>query len=200
MNKGTHSQNRTSIVAVLIAVVCSVTYAQPLDVQEQIDALRQRLDDVKSDTDGMREELDELKLEDEDWLTQSRADEIRSLVRDVLSDADARNSLAGDGLLGGWSDGFFLASSDGRFRLNIGGLMQQRFMQNFLRSDTQDRWRGGVESTRTRLNLSGHIFDKDTTFLVQAGYGYLDPNQILPNFRIADRLWDAWAKFKLNQG
>ena len=148
----------------------------------------------------MRQELDVLKVEDLDWLTLERAEEIRELVREVLSDADARNSLAGDGLLGGWSDGFFLASSDGRFKLKVGGLIQQRFVQNFLRSDTQDRWRGGIESTRTRLNLSGHVFDKDTTFLVQAGYGYLDPNALIPNFRIADRLWDAWVKFKLDSG
>ena len=106
--------------------------AQPTDIQVQLDALQQRLDEVQSDTAGMRNELDALKVEEQDWLTQERAIEIKALVRDVLADADARNSLAGDGLLGGWSDGFFLASSDGRFKLNIGGLMQQRFFQSYV--------------------------------------------------------------------
>ncbi|MBT4530929.1 MAG: hypothetical protein HOC27_06960 [Phycisphaerae bacterium] len=194
------AKHAITMAVVVSALFCGTLFAQPIDIQEQLDALRQRLDDVQSDTEGMRNELDELKVEELDWLTKERADEIRVLVREVLADADARNSLAGDGLLGGWSDGFFLASSDGRFKLNIGGLMQQRFLQNFVRSDVQDRWRGGLESTRTRLNFSGHVFDKDTTFLVQAGYGYLDPNAVLPNFRIADRLWDAWIKFKLDGG
>ena len=181
-------------------MLCCSLYAQPAGIQRQLDDLRQRLDEVQADTRDMREELDELKVEDLDWLTSERSDEIRELVRDVLADADARNSLAGDGLLGGWSDGFFLASSDGRFKLKIGGLIQERFVQSYLRDDSSDRWRGGVENTRTRLNFSGHIFDRDTTFLVQAGYGYFDPNAILPETRIYARLWDAWVKFKLSEG
>ena len=90
------------------------SYSQPADIQQQLDELRDRLDAVQMDTEGMRDELDALKAEDLDWLTEERADEIRGLVQDVLADADARNSLVGDGLLGGWSDGFFLASSDGQ--------------------------------------------------------------------------------------
>ena len=119
--------------------------AQTGDFQQQLDQMRQRLDAVQEDTAEMKETLDELKAEDDDWLSQERADEIRVLVREILADADSRNSLVGDGLLGGWSNGFFLASSDGRFKLNIGGLFQERFVQNFVRSDTTDRWRGGIE-------------------------------------------------------
>ena len=179
--------------------VCSLCTGQPSDIQQQIDEMRQQLDTVLADTEDMRLTLDELKAKDADWLTKERAEEIRILVQEILSDADSRNSLVGDGLLGGWSNGFFLASSDGRFRLNIGGLIQERFMLNFLRSDNTDRWRGGIENTRTRLNFSGHIFDRDTTFLVQAGFGYIDPNALLPSIRITERIWDAWIKFKLNE-
>ena len=38
--------------------------------------------------------------------------------------------------------------------------------------------RCGLENTRTRLNISGHIFDRDTTFLFQPGFGWSDPNAI----------------------
>ena len=193
------SQILTTMVPIVSILLCGMGVAQDADIQQQIDDMQRQLNDVKSDTQDMKSTLDELKGRDRDWLTQERADEIRVIVRDMLADADSRNSLIGDGLLGGWSDGFFLASSDGRFKLKIGGLFQERLMQNYLRSDTVDRWRGGVENTRTRLNFSGHIFDRDTTFLVQAGYGYLDPYAILPNVRIADRLWDAWIKFKLSE-
>ena len=118
---------------VFVAIFC-VGAVRADDVQRQLDLLRQRLDTVQKDTSEMRESLDELKAETQkDWITEERADEIRSLVHDVLVDADARTSLVGDGLLGGWSDGFFLASSDGRFKLTIGGLMQERFVQSFLR-------------------------------------------------------------------
>jgi hypothetical protein len=185
---------------IVIMLLCNNTFAQPAGIQRQLDELKERLDNIKSDTDAMRDELDGLKAADVAWLTQERADEIRALVQDVLADADSRNALIGDGLLGGWSDGFFLASSDGRFKLKIGGLIQERLMQSFLRSDASDRWRGGLENTRTRLDFSGHIFDRDTTFLVQAGYGYFDPYNINgPPFRIFARLWDAWIKLKLNE-
>ena len=186
----------TTMISLLFS---SLSVAQPAGIQQQLDELRQRLDEVQSNTNDMREELDELKAEDLDWLTKERADEIRVLVQEILADADSRNSLVGDGLLGGWADGFFLASSDGRFKLNIGGLFQARFMESFLRSDAADRWRGGIENATARLNFSGHIFDRDTTFLVQAGFGYLDPNAILPNIRITERVWDAWIKFKMSE-
>jgi len=199
LRNSTLKQNITTLVPLVTTMVCAVSFSQSTSFQQQLDEMRRQLDAVQTETTQMRETLDELKAEDLDWLSQKRADDIRELVQDILSDADSRNSLVGDGLLGGWSDGFFLASSDGRFQLKIGGLIQERFVQNYLRSDTTDRWRGGIETTRMRLNFSGHIFDRDTTFLVQAGYGYLDPNSILPNTRIADRLWDAWVKFKLSE-
>ena len=192
------------VAVVLVAFVC-VGAVRADDIQRQLDLLRNRLDTVQQNTNDMRESLDELRAESqEDWLTEERADEIRSLIHAVLTDADNRTSLVGDGVLGGWSDGFFLASSDGRFKLTIGGLMQERYVMNHQRDgfgSLSDRWRGGLENTRTRLDIGGHIFDKDTTFLVQAGWGYLDPNAIsnTPLLRIGARLWDSWIKFKLNE-
>jgi hypothetical protein len=173
------------------------------DIQKQIDAMQQRLDAVQNETQDMRGELDTLQAENIDWLTKERAEQIKELVHDVLADAESRKSLSGDGILGGWSDGFFLASSDGRFKLKIGGLIQERLILNYQRASISpnfDRWRGGLENTRTRLNISGHIFDRDTTFLVQAGWGWLDPNSISnsPLLRIGPRLWDSWIKFKLS--
>jgi len=192
------------IAVVLVAFVC-VGAVRADDIQQQLDLLRERLDAVQQDTSEMRNSLDDLKAESEkDWMTEERADEIRLLVHDVLADADARTALVGDGILGGWSDGFFLASSDGRFKLTIGGLMQERFLMSYQKEgfvSSSDRWRGGLENTRTRLDFGGHIFDRDTTFYVQAGWGYLDPNATSGNplLRIGARLWDSWVKFKLNE-
>ena len=192
---------RLFFVVVLTSCIASQSFAD--DIQKQLDEIRQRLEAVQHETEDMRGTLDDLKAENADWLTTKRAEEIKQLVYDVLRDAESRKSLTGDGILGGWSDGFFLASSDGRFKLKIGGLIQERLLLNFQRVATSpsfDRWRGGLENTRTRLNISGHIFDKDTTFLVQAGWGWLDPNAISgsPLLRIGPRLWDSWIKFKLN--
>ena len=37
------------------------------------------------------------------WLTDERAAEIRSIVTDVLADADSRSSLQGASMTGGWN-------------------------------------------------------------------------------------------------
>ena len=188
---------------IMSALVVDSLQANTNDIQKQIDALREQVLEVQQNTDSMRDELDDLKSKQQDWITEERAEDLRFLVKDLLDDADARSSLVGDGLLGGWSDGFFIASSDGRFRLNIGGLIQERYLQSYLRVGpgfNWDRWRGGMESTRTRLNLSGHLFDKDLTFLYQPGFGWLDPNAISnsPLLRIGARYWDAWLKYRIN--
>jgi hypothetical protein len=190
--------------------IASSTIADP--IQDQIDALQQRIDAVETETDEMRTSLDVIQSDaKENWLSEERTVQIRSIVHDVLSDADSRSNLVGDGLLGGWDEGFFIASSDGRFKLKVGGLLQERYIVSFLRvglptvasGGSNDRWRTGFESTRTRLNISGHIFDRDTTFLIQPGFGWLDPNAFVSGFanqyqtKIETRLWDAWIKFKL---
>jgi hypothetical protein len=195
-----------------LAYGCVAVSASADPIQDQIDALQQRINAVETDTDEMQTSLDIIQADsEENWLSQERALQIQSIVHEVLSDADSRSNLVGDGLLGGWDEGFFIASSDGRFKLKIGGLLQERYITSYLRvglptvasGGSNDRWRAGFENTRTRLNISGHIFDRDTTFLIQPGFGWLDPNAFVSAFanqyqtKIESRLWDAWIKFKL---
>lgn len=191
-----------------VSTMLLLSLAMPLqaacgdDIQLQLDELRLRLEAVQADTDDMREQVDALRAEaTRDWITQQRSDELRQLVRDMLVDADTRHNLAGDGLLGGWSDGFFLASADGRFKLEFGGLLQERFMFSRLRPGNigdEDEWRYGFENTRMRLDLSGWLFDRDLTFLVQPGYGWLDPDAVSssPVLRLGARMWDAWIRYR----
>ena len=202
----------THMLLLSFSLLTSFAFADP--IQNQIDVLQQRIDAVETETNAMRSSLDLLNADSEDvWLTEGRTIQIKSIVHDILADADSRANLLGDGLLGGWDEGFFIASSDGRFKLKVGGLMQERYIMNFLRvglspapdagGGSNDRWRGGFENTRTRLNISGHIFDRDTTFLIQPGFGWVDPNAFASGFagqyqtKIESRLWDAWVKFKL---
>jgi hypothetical protein len=76
----------------------------------------------------LKAELNALKAQSgENWLTEQRALEIKGLVQDVLADADTRASLQGAGMTAGWDNGFFLASADGNFRLNVRGGAQIRW-------------------------------------------------------------------------
>ncbi|MCA9284287.1 MAG: hypothetical protein KDA22_03665 [Phycisphaerales bacterium] len=128
------------------------------------DALRQ--------IDQLRAELAEMKAQQGDnWLTEQRATEIRSLVQDVLADADTRASLQSSGMTAGWDKGFFLASPDGNFKLKIQGQIQVRYLLN--KRDNPDTGVGttsGFDIPRVKLKFLGNIFDKSWTYKVQGNF------------------------------
>ncbi len=156
--------------------------------QPTIADLLERIETLEEDKTTMRGEIDELHAQLGDtWLTEQRADEVRNLVADVLSDADVRASLLQDGLIAGWSDHFFLASPDGRFKLQMEGQLQFRFVWNY--HDRPDRYIYGFENTRTKLVFRGHVFNRDLTYLVR---GRFDRNA--GGFGLDD----AWVRYLLN--
>jgi hypothetical protein len=173
-----------------------------------LESIQSELQLVRDENNQMKEEIDLLRAESsDDWMTEQRAEQIRGLVADVLSDADTRANLNGTGLMAGWSDGFFLSSADGRFLLNIGGLSQTRFMLNWRRPNSRtgptavanpDRWVYGFESTTNRLNLSGHLFGKDLSYRFEFGHGRLDPNGYSDNDNFfGARVYEAWVRQRL---
>jgi hypothetical protein len=70
------------------------------------------------------------QLKGDNWLTEQRSDEIRSMVQDALADADTRASLLQAGMTAGYDNGFVIGSSDGNFMLKINGQLQTRFVYN----------------------------------------------------------------------
>src|SRR2546426_4285979 len=80
------------------------------------------IEELRNMVQNLQQQVDDLKSASNDnWLTQKRAEEIRSLVQDVLADADTRASLLESGVMAGWDKGFFIGSADGNWRLNIAG-------------------------------------------------------------------------------
>jgi hypothetical protein len=160
----------TAIFAASAAAVASdLSPDRERQLLERIDQLESRLAQVE-DRHG------------DNWLTQRRADEIRGIVHDVLADADMRATLLGSGMSAGWDDGFFLASADGNYRLNISGQMQFRFVYNYQDNpqdivdeegeflSTGDRHRSGFENSRTQLIFTGHIVNPQWIYRVQGNY------------------------------
>lgn len=88
-------------------------------------------------------------------LTEERAAEIKSIVRDTLADADTRTSLQGGGAMAGYDNGFFMSSADGNFKLKLGVLEQVRFVWQFDDAETM-----GFENRRTQLAFGGNMFDR----------------------------------------
>ncbi len=84
------------------------------ELLQRVETLEKRLSEVEGKKDA-------------NWLDQRRAEEVKALIREVLSDADTRASLLQDGATAGWNKGkFFIGSADGTFLLNIGGRIQAR--------------------------------------------------------------------------
>lgn len=111
------------------------------------------------------------------WLDAQRTEEVKRLVREVLSDADTRASLQNDGLTAGYNNGrFFIGSQDGTFRLGIGGQVQVRYIHNE-RNDpdaaaggnaaSADPNEGGFQIRRMKLTFEGYIGNPKITYKVR---------------------------------
>lgn len=128
---------------------------QITEMQAQIDALRSELSQVKS-TQG------------DNWLNERRAEEVKGLIMEVLSDADTRASLLNDGAVAG-HDGnhFFIASADGAFELVLSGQIDFRYIYNNQDTNTGDEDEGGFQTRRLKLKFDGHVSSPKIGYHVQ---------------------------------
>jgi len=156
-------------VAVAAGALATSAFAAPPEVPPAQGSSDPEVAQLRALVKDLQGEVDALKAENDDnWLTEKRATEIRGLVQDVLADADTRASLLQSGVTAGWDKGFFIASADGNFKLKIGGQVQVRFVYNFQDDEaSSDSNRSGFEIRRAKLILTGNVFDPSWTFDVQ---------------------------------
>jgi len=132
--------------------------------------------DLRARIDQLEAQIKRMESQNGDkWLTEQRSSEIRSLIQDVLQDADTRASLLqGGGTAGYDGNNFYLASGDGNFRLNVGGQIQARYVYNFLdadeESESDDTNRSGFEMARTKLVFWGNVVNPDWTYKVEGDF------------------------------
>jgi len=182
--------------------------------------LIQRIEKLEASNRALSTEVAELRQSDgEAWLTEERATEIRSIVSDVLADSATRASLQNDGLAAGWDDGFFMQSVDGRFRLEVGGLFQARYMYSYIpdglsgvnigNSQLADNVesRHGFDLPSTQLDFKGHVFGPEYTYRIRGQFSN-DGESALGTAPIANlgpssgifRLLDAWVRAEVSDG
>jgi hypothetical protein len=113
------------------------------DLQTRLEAAEARIAELSAD-------------QNQNWLNDERADAVRSLVQDVLADADTRASLQGGGANAGYDDGFTVASGDGNWSLKINGLVNTRWSMvddEVAGTDTD----GGFNTPTNWMNFSGTV-------------------------------------------
>jgi hypothetical protein len=147
-----------AVMALTASISAATGDGAPVDTQrddQTIAELRAAVADLKGQVDALKAQSNA------SWLTEARAQEIRSLVQDVLADADTRASLLQSDVTAGWDKdkGFFIASSDGNYLLRIGGQLQIRYVYNNQDDSPSDDNRSGFELRRSKLILRGNVVD-----------------------------------------
>ena len=168
--------------------------------------------DALSEIAQLKAEVAQLKAQNGDkWLTEERAAEIKSLVKDVLADSETRSSLQGTGATAGYNNGFFISSADGNYKLNVSVLAQARFTWNYQQGKNIPTTTGGTtsgtgngvstwafENRRTSFGFSGNVVDPSFTYAVRLAYN----SAIDPYTPTADAmvLQEAWINKDLGNG
>ncbi len=154
-------KTRTMLFAgALAASLTAGAMASDNTVNEQLNALRAELDAVRATNNQLQGEVAKLRnAGDENWLNERRAAEVKSLVKEVLADADTRASLLEGGMSAGHNGkNFFLASEDGSFKMTLGGQIQFRHIwvhqDEASASDADDT---GFQMRRMKLKAKGHV-------------------------------------------
>lgn len=151
--------------------------------------IEQRFNDMEAEIARLR------ALVGENWMTEQRADQIRELVSDMLADADTRASLLENGALAGWDNGFFIASADGNFKLNIGGNIQFRYIFNDQDNapEDEDNTRFGFENTRTQLIFTGHVINPNWIYRVQGNFSRDGGDMFLEDAYLGHAFGNGWT-------
>jgi len=203
----------TIVLGMTASRVAHAAAANDDEILKRLDALERRNEDLERRNRDLAGEITVMKADrGEEWLTEERATQIRKIVEDVLADADTRDSLRQDGMTAGWNDGFFMASPDGRFKLEVGGLIQTRYVWSHIRTGQTDPTvadrradRYQFDMPNTQFWFRGHVFGPAVQYMVKARF--TDDTAILVGDQGPSRLgsasgtlqlMDAWVRFVLD--
>ncbi len=113
----------------------------------------------------LRQEVAQLRQERQ-WLTLQREEELTTLVRDVLADADTRSSLFGNGMNAGYQGGFIIGSADGNFSLKMNGVFHLWAVYNNSDGGMMALDQDDIDGTAngTLNDLLGTFYDNEVGF------------------------------------
>lgn len=177
----------------LFSMVLAVLLAANVQADPSVDARFQSLQDT---VNKQQKEIEQLRGEaGKNWLNDRRAEEIKSLIGEVLEDADTRASLLSDGATAGFDHHFFIASNDGAFLLQTSFKFQTRFISNHANQPANtDEEESGFQQRRTEIYIAGHVFDPNLSFKVKfeasRSSGDVSGDDIYVNYKLND-IWQV---------
>lgn len=120
--------------------------------------MQRELDDLRHQVRAVREQ------QDNGWLDDRRAEEVRTLVHEVLSDADTRASRLSQELTCYYDNGFIIRDNDA-FLLKICSYIQFRYLGNSA-PDAADDEEGSFQTRSVALILSGYIGSPRVSYML----------------------------------
>ena len=127
-------RNTTFLATYLLlgAVTTVVTAALPSEdpkARAELETLRDRVGSLemnRGELQALRREISQLRAtQGHTWLSPRRSEEVKSLIREVLSDANARISLLEGGITSDHNGKkFFLSNEDGSALMTVQGHIQ----------------------------------------------------------------------------
>ena len=138
------------------------------------------LEEIQAEMANLREENQRIRAQ-LDQMNRARDPELDRLLRAQIGmavDSAMQEVQADRRLTGGWNDGFFLASEDGKFSMEIGTLLQFRAVATHRTNPIQGGGdqliqnftnRYGTELTRSDVILRGHVYRPEIQYFINLG-------------------------------
>jgi len=205
---------KTLIGMVAVGAVAFAAQAEQLSNEQMMAELK-----------ALRAEVSQLRADQsDDWMNERRAEEVKTLIREVLSDADTRASLMDSSLTAGHNgDHFFIGSDDGNFLLEIIGQVQFRYVYNHANEDrSENSGAGGANAgnnsvhadlegfsvRRGKIGFQGNLFSPEFTYRLSGNFATDVPTlQVTtPAGAVNQRedsdfeLEDAWIAWNFHEG
>jgi len=163
-------------------------------------SMRAEVAELRQANQSLRQAVGQLQSDmGETWLNERRAEEVKTLVREVLADADTRASLLEGGMTAGHNGkNFFLASEDGSFLLKIKGQIQFRYVANWrdepaTAGNSIDNSETGFVVRRAKIQFSGHISSPKLTYALQLSVNRDDNSAIADKIVIGYAFNENWS-------
>ncbi len=164
---------RKSILGMLVVTVLAVpALADDARSDEQTAArLEALIASQQQRIDNLEQQAAAMSAQDQGTV---RAEAMKQQIREVLSEAEFRESLMPSTLQAGYDDGFFIRSSDNNFLMKFFGRIQFRYTYYSTRSENhylvpgfRRHDRSGFDAARVRFGVRGHAYTPDLTYCLE---------------------------------